>query len=53
MGMWHCGSELWVPHPWRCPRPWMGPGQLSWGEGTQPTAQNQMDFEPNRAVILF
>lgn len=31
----------------------MGPGQLSWGEGSQPTAQNQMDFEPNRAVILF
>jgi len=25
---WHCCPELWVPHPWRCPRPgWMGPGQ--------------------------
>ena len=20
-------TELWVPHPWRCLRPWMGPGQ--------------------------
>jgi len=19
--------ELWMPHPWRCSRPWMGPGQ--------------------------
>jgi len=22
---WHCCPELWVPHPWRCPRldgPW-------------------------------
>jgi len=27
-----CCPELWVPHPWRCPRPWMGPGQLSWGQ---------------------
>jgi len=24
---WHCFPEMWVPHPWRCPRPWMGPGQ--------------------------
>jgi len=22
---WHCCPELQVPHPWRCPRPWMGP----------------------------
>jgi len=24
---WHCCPELWVPYPWRCPRPWIGPGQ--------------------------
>ena len=23
----HCRPELWVPHPWRCLRLWMGPGQ--------------------------
>jgi len=22
---WHCCSELWVPHLWRCPWLWMGP----------------------------
>jgi len=22
---WHCCPELWVPHPWRCSVPWMGP----------------------------
>jgi len=23
-----------VPHPWRCPRPWMGPGQPElWAHG--------------------
>jgi len=22
---WHCGPELRVPHPWRCPRARMGP----------------------------
>jgi len=27
---WHYYPELWVPHPWRCPRPWMGPGQPEW-----------------------
>ena len=24
---WHCCPELYVPHPWRYPRPWMGPVQ--------------------------
>ena len=33
----HCCPELWVPHPWRCPRPWVGPGQPELG-GSQPTA---------------
>jgi len=29
---WQCCPELWVPHPWRCPRLWMVPGQLRWGQ---------------------
>jgi len=25
---WHCCPQLWLPHPWRCPRSdWMRPGQ--------------------------
>ena len=32
--------ELWVSHPWRCPRPgWMGPGQTKLVGGSQPTAE--------------
>ena len=27
----HCCPVLWVPNPWRCPRPWRGPGQLELG----------------------
>lgn len=27
----HCCQELWVPHPSRCLRPWVGSGNLSWG----------------------
>ena len=31
--------ELWVPHPWRYPRPgWMGPGQPELVGGSQPMA---------------
>ena len=31
--------ELWVPHPWRCPRPGrMGPGQPELVGGSQPMA---------------
>ena len=32
----HCCPELWVPHPWRCPKPWVGPGQPELAWGTQP-----------------
>jgi len=36
--VWNSGyPELWVPHPWRCPRPWMGSGQSELG-GSQPMA---------------
>lgn len=36
---WHSCPELWVPHPWRCPRPgWMGPRAAWAGGGNQPTA---------------
>jgi len=34
---WHCCPELWVPHPCRCLRPWVGPGQPELG-GSQPVA---------------
>jgi len=28
-----CCPELWVPHPWRSPRLWMGAGQPElWGQ---------------------
>jgi len=27
-----------LPHPWRCPRPWMGPGQPDLVQGSQPAA---------------
>ena len=27
---WHC-PELWVPHPWRCPRSQLGSGQPELG----------------------
>jgi len=37
---WHCCPELWVPHPWRCPRPWMGPGQPELVEDSQPMAED-------------
>jgi len=31
------GTELWVPHPWRCWRPgWMGPW-AAWADGGHPT----------------
>jgi len=28
---WHCCPELWVPHLWRCLRPWVAPGQPELG----------------------
>ena len=28
--------ELWVPHPWKCPRPWMSLGQPAYSRGLEP-----------------
>jgi len=54
---WHCCPELWVPHPWRCLRPWMGPGQPELG-GSQPVAGVELGglwhpLQPNHTGILL
>ena len=36
---WHCCPELWVPHPWRCPRPWRGPEQPELVVANQPASE--------------
>ena len=56
---WHCCQELWVPPPWRCQWPQMGPGRPELGGGgSQSTAGVGLgvlhgSFQPNRAVILW
>jgi len=38
---WHrLRREVWVLHPWKCPRPWMGPGQPDLMRGSQPTGES-------------
>ena len=48
----HCCPELWVPHPWRCPRLWGGPGQPELG-GSQHKAGVGLGVPSNPTVLWF
>ena len=60
---WHCCPELWVPHPWRCPRPWMGPVQPellphvvadnpACGKGAGIRLSFEIPSDPSHSVVL-
>ena len=50
--------ELWKPHPWRCPWPWMGPGRPELvGEAASPGQEWGWMlwglFQPNHSMVLW
>lgn len=53
-------QELWIPHPWKCPQPQMGPGQPEVVGGTQEGGGKglgldglQGPLQPNHSVVLW
>ena len=46
----HCCPELWVPHPWRGPRLWGGPGQPELG-GSQHKAVVGLGVPCNPTIV--
>ena len=49
---WHCCSEQWVPQPWRCLRPWMGPQQPDLLEGTH-SWLGSLEVSSNPTILWF
>ena len=49
--------ELWVPHPWRFPRSWMGPGQPEMVGSNKPMAGGchwvGFKVSPNPLILQF
>ena len=41
---WHCCPELWVPHPWRYPKPWVGLW-AAWAGGGQPAHGRWLEID--------